>query len=733
MPAPAVPGASAPATRAAVFGGLDAPGLSAADNTAANNGTPSDSTGAIGPSHYVELVNSKVGVFDRATLARVATADLDAFVGHAGDDVFDPQIQWDQQWGRWVYLADDQGSAANALAYGWSKTADPSDLVNGWCRYSASTGTLFDDFPKLGHSDDLLVFGVNQFSDASSSGTFVTAQVITVPKPADPGSCPATQTPVTYGSALRPLAAGDGSQAFTPVPANTTDSSSRAYVLAADDATGGAAGALTLWHADASGLVDDGAIPVGSFAVPAPVPQPGTSFQIDSSDARLDQVVARFDPSAGAEALWAQHAIAGTGGRSVVRWYEVVPSSVGTGALQQGTVSDPSLFVFNAAISPDASGRNAALFSNTGSATQLVAWRVQTHRGGDPPSTFGPPLTLATSAARDEDFSCTNRTPCRWGDYPGATPDPVAGSGTLVWGTGMLNGPLPGNGDPQWTTQNAAVQTSLPPVAAFTLSPSPASRAAPVSFDAGGSSDPDGAIASYAWQFGDGASGSGVTAAHTYRALGTFTVTLTVTDGDGNASSVAHQVTVQNLLPAAAFAISPAAPVAGQPVTFDGTRSADPDGAIAAYAWGFGSGAAASGPTVVRTFAAGSQTVTLTVTDADGATATATSALRVGKAAARFSLRARATSHARTRVRVAGALLTTPRVSGVCAGARVTLRISLGRTRTVRHPRTSASCRLRLTVRLPAALRRPGRMRVRASFAGSAALKAARSVTRTVR
>src|SRR5262250_1346777 len=44
------------------------------------------------------------------------------------------------------------------------------------------------------------------------------------------------------------------------------------------------------------------------------------------------------------------------------------------------------------------------------------------------------------------------------------------------------------------------------------------------------SSDPDGTIASYAWTFGDGASGAGVTASHTYAAGGTYPVSLTVTD-----------------------------------------------------------------------------------------------------------------------------------------------------------------------------------------------------------
>lgn len=53
------------------------------------------------------------------------------------------------------------------------------------------------------------------------------------------------------------------------------------------------------------------------------------------------------------------------------------------------------------------------------------------------------------------------------------------------------------------------------------------------SFDAGRSNDPDGKIVSYAWEFGDGATGQGVKAEHRYQEAGEYTVRLTVTDDKG--------------------------------------------------------------------------------------------------------------------------------------------------------------------------------------------------------
>jgi len=82
--------------------------------------------------------------------------------------------------------------------------------------------------------------------------------------------------------------------------------------------------------------------------------------------------------------------------------------------------------------------------------------------------------------------------------------------------------------------------TNQPPTASFTFSCSGLT----CNFNGGASNDPDGSIVGYAWNFGDGTTGSGVTASKTYSSSGTRTVTLTVTDNGGATGSTSQSVTV---------------------------------------------------------------------------------------------------------------------------------------------------------------------------------------------
>ncbi|NHN41408.1 S8 family serine peptidase [Halorubellus sp. JP-L1] len=173
------------------------------------------------------------------------------------------------------------------------------------------------------------------------------------------------------------------------------------------------------------------------------------------------------------------------------------------------------------------------------------------------------------------------------------------------------------------------------PSASFTVNPSSPTAGESATFDASGSSDPDGSISSYEWDFGDGSTDGGESVSHTYGSAGDYSVSLTVTDDDGATDTATETVSVQsdgggNGAPTASFSVSPTAPVEGETVSVDASASSDGDGSIDSYEWDFGDGSTASGVTASNAYAsAGDYAITLTVTDDDGASDTASQSVTV--------------------------------------------------------------------------------------------------------
>lgn len=124
-------------------------------------------------------------------------------------------------------------------------------------------------------------------------------------------------------------------------------------------------------------------------------------------------------------------------------------------------------------------------------------------------------------------------------------------------------------------------------------------------FDGSGSSDPDGTVASYAWDFGDGTTGTGSTPSHTYAAAGDYTVALTVTDNLGATGTVTQVVAPR---PPANPSPSPFALDAfNRTVTGNSVGTADTGGAWTNY-FGAGPRTVSAGVASFATATTGSQT-----------------------------------------------------------------------------------------------------------------------------
>jgi PKD repeat protein len=168
------------------------------------------------------------------------------------------------------------------------------------------------------------------------------------------------------------------------------------------------------------------------------------------------------------------------------------------------------------------------------------------------------------------------------------------------------------------------------PTPRFSYSPTPVALDVAAHFDAsascaGSAPCPDSSgIVSFGWSFGDGTTGGGRTTTHAFGSVGTFNVTLTVTNDRGVSASVTQPVSVTaGQAPGASFVFSPTPVAPGASVYFDASGSRPAAGRrIVEYRWNWGDGspvASSASPIESHAFAAARDyTVVLTVVDDAG-------------------------------------------------------------------------------------------------------------------
>ncbi|MGA1870092.1 MAG: PKD domain-containing protein [bacterium] len=153
------------------------------------------------------------------------------------------------------------------------------------------------------------------------------------------------------------------------------------------------------------------------------------------------------------------------------------------------------------------------------------------------------------------------------------------------------------------------------PAADFSGTPTSGSAPLSVSFSATASSY-DG-IVSYSWDFGDEGTGTGQTITHIYEKRGTYTVTLTATEEDGDIDTVTKDSLISALNnPPEAEANGPYSGTVDHAISFRSDGSFDDDEDTLTYNWDFGDKETSTLPNPAHTYAQeGDYTVTLTVSD----------------------------------------------------------------------------------------------------------------------
>ena len=247
-------------------------------------------------------------------------------------------------------------------------------------------------------------------------------------------------------------------------------------------------------------------------------------------------------------------------------------------------------------------------------------------------------LTVTSDSPRDEASVVT---------FSATASDPAGGLDPITWswdfGDGTSGtGPAPttiyaddgvytvvatasdGDGGTATGSTTVTVNNVAPAVEAI-VDDAPRSETQTVSFsvaatDVAGAADP----LSYAWDFGDGATGVGSAASRAYADDGTYTVVVSVSDGDGGVTTSSTTVSISNVAPTLNALVGDTAGLVGQTLLFAASAS-DPAGAAdpLSYAWDFGDGTSGSGASTTHVWVSpGAFTLSATVDDGDAGSAT---------------------------------------------------------------------------------------------------------------
>ncbi|MFT4940489.1 MAG: PKD repeat protein [Paraglaciecola sp.] len=506
---------------------------------------PPDTSGDVGLNYYIQSINGNSGsiftVYDKNTGSLVSgpTSMESLGSGDCSTGAGDPIVLFDEMADRW--LLSEFSSRGNNLCVYISQTSDP--IAGGWFAY-AFAAPSFPDYPKYGVGSDAYYVGTNENDpavyalerDAMLAGNAATMIRIAAPDingfgfqmitPADHDG--STDMPDgTPGYFLRHRDdevhnsnSNDPTQDFVELwelVADFNNVNNASFTKVADFA-------VAEFDSDLCGLT--------SFNC---FPQAGTNTTLDP----LREVVmfrAQYRNFTSHETIVGNFVTdvddTDHGG---VRWFELRRENGSWSLFQEGTYAPDEKNRWMGSIAMDKDG-NIALAYSWGSSNDFPGIRYT-----------GRLASSATGIMSEAEFTLVNgtdrNTSNRWGDYSHMAVDPV--DECTFWYTNEY-----GNQNGQWATSISKFKfdscgsggSNISPTASFTA----LCTQLDCSFNGSESSDPDGTIESYAWDFGDGNSSSEQIPMNIYAASGTYAVSLTVTDNEGATNVSSQDVVVDD-------------------------------------------------------------------------------------------------------------------------------------------------------------------------------------------
>ena len=413
---------------------------------------PPDTTGDVGPNHYVQWVNLRYAIY---TLTRGVNNEITGFnlvpgfpkngnvvwQGFGGrcqsDNDGDPIVQYDQLADRWILTQFAVSATPYTQCVAVSTTPDPT---GSYFRYAFSYNRNFNDYPKMGVWPDAYYITYNMFRNGSQ---FTGNQV-----------CAFERAQMLVGGVARQACASTSNSHHSLEPADlegtTLPPAGEPNLLLSITST-----ALNFWRFTVNWGAGTGTL-TGPTAVAGVaafsracgggtcIPQPGTTNQLDSLADRLMYRLS-YRNFGDHESVVINHSV--TSGSGVgVRWYELrnaAGQTFGTAnpvLFQQGTFAPTNDFRWMGSAAMDKTG-GIAIGYNISSSTVVPSIRYAYRGPADPLGTLGNETTVLAGSG------IQTATLHRWGDYSTISVDPVDGC-TMVF-TSQYQ---PANGNFNWAT-----------------------------------------------------------------------------------------------------------------------------------------------------------------------------------------------------------------------------------------------------------------------------------------
>jgi hypothetical protein len=143
---------------------------------------PPDSAAASGNSQLVQSLNSKIGIYTKASPPALVNAlSLATLFSYTAQPLFDPRVIYDDQWDRWVISAEAFPESANVqmqcIAVSLTRDANGSYYVSCFDVNPTTSADYFWDFPNLGMTQDAIIITANVFDpNFVGSSTFAIAK-----------------------------------------------------------------------------------------------------------------------------------------------------------------------------------------------------------------------------------------------------------------------------------------------------------------------------------------------------------------------------------------------------------------------------------------------------------------------------------------------------------------------------------------------------------------------------